>query len=75
MADDKSTVVVAEPAVFVAVIVNVVDEKSAAGVPEITPVEVENRRPVGRDGEMAHVATKPPVFVGVSERMAAAVAN
>ena len=56
-------------------IVKVVDEKSAAGVPEMTPVDVENSSPVGSAGEIPHVATKPPVFVGASERIAALVAS
>ncbi len=66
---------VAEPAVLVAVIVKVVDAKSAAGVPVMAPVDVENARPEGSVGDIPHVAAKPPVFVGVSERMATEVAN
>ena len=35
------------------------------GVPEISPVEVENARPAGRDGETDQVITVPPLYVGI----------
>ena len=73
--DTRSTVVVPEPAVLVAVIVNVVAEKSAAGVPVMAPVEVEKDKPVGSDGLMLQEAASPPVLAGESVRIAALVAS
>ena len=35
------------------------------GVPEISPVEVENARPAGSDGSTAQEMTVPPLEVGV----------
>ncbi len=43
---------VADPPVFVAVIVYEVAAEIADGVPEITPVEVLNARPAGNAGVM-----------------------
>ena len=40
--------VLLDPAVFVAVIVNVAVANTAVGVPEITPVEVLKDKPVGK---------------------------
>ena len=64
------TVAVALPPVLLAVIVYGVDEDTAVGVPEIAPVEVENRRPAGSDGEIDHEVTVPPPALGVAVVMA-----
>ena len=39
------------------------------GVPEISPVEVENARPAGSDGSTAQEMTVPPLEVGVEAVM------
>ena len=39
------------------------------GVPDISPVELSNTRPVGRVGVMDQVSTAPPLNVGVSAVM------
>jgi hypothetical protein len=44
----KVTVVVVLPPLFVAVIVMVVEEVTAVGVPEISPVEKSKLSPAGR---------------------------
>ena len=36
------------------------------GVPEIAPVDVENARPAGTDGEIDQLVTAPPLEVGVA---------
>ena len=36
------------------------------GVPEIAPVDVENVRPAGTDGEIDQLVTAPPLEVGVA---------
>ena len=59
------TVAVSVPPLFDAVIVYTVDGDTTVGVPLITPVDVSILRPVGRLGEIDHVATGPPVEVGV----------
>ena len=38
---------------------------TAVGVPLISPVEVENTRPAGSDGETDQDTTEPPLEVGV----------
>ena len=43
---------------------------SSVGVPEIVPSAVLNDKPPGKDGEMDHVTTSPPLTVGVTEVMA-----
>ena len=43
---------------------------SAVGVPEMVPSVVLKVKPPGRDGEMDHVITAPPLTVGVTEVMA-----
>jgi hypothetical protein len=63
------TVVVASPPVLVAVTVYVVEEVTADGVPDISPVEVEKARPAGSDGETAQEMTVPPLDVGVDAVM------
>ena len=64
------TVAVSLPPVLVAVMVYVVEVLNSVGVPEIVPSEESNDRPPGRDGEMDHVTTAPPLMVGVTDVMA-----
>ena len=45
------------------------------GVPEIAPVEVENERPDGSDGEIDHETTAPPLEVGVTVVMVVSFVN
>ena len=59
-------VAVSLPPALVAVIVYVVEEEIAVGVPEISPFEVEKVRPVGSVGEIDHVTTEPQPDVGVA---------
>ena len=59
------TVAVSIPPLFDAVIVYTVDGDTTVGVPLISPVDASMFRPVGRPGEIDHVATGPPVEVGV----------
>ena len=40
------------------------------GVPDMVPSVVSKDKPPGRDGEMDHVTTSPPLTVGVTEVMA-----
>ena len=63
-------VAVALPPVLLAVIVYVVEEEIAVGVPEISPVTVENVRPVGKVGVIDHKVTAPPLADGVAVVMA-----
>ena len=64
----------AEPPVLVPVMVNMVRLKSAVGVPVIVPFEVENARPVGKLGVIAHESITPePVTVGDNGRSLDAV--
>ena len=58
------------PPVFVAVIVNVVEDVIAVGVPLISPVEVSKDKPAGSVDEIDHVSTAPPSAVGVTAVMA-----
>ena len=39
---------------------------AAVGVPQIVPLLVSKVRPVGRDGEIDHEVTEPPVLVAVA---------
>ena len=64
------TVVVELPPVLLAVTVYCVVEETAVGVPLIAPVELENKRPVGNDGEIDHEVTAPPRALGVAVVMA-----
>jgi len=64
------TVAVELPPVLLAVTVYCVVEETAVGVPEIAPVELENRRPAGKLGEMDHEVTAPPPALGVAVVMA-----
>ena len=63
-------VVVALPPVLLAVTVYDVEDETAVGVPEISPVEVEKERPAGTDGEIDQEVTGPPLVVGVTVVMA-----
>tara|TARA_B100000900_G_scaffold357339_2_gene327567 strand:- start:1730 stop:1963 length:234 start_codon:yes stop_codon:yes gene_type:complete len=69
------TVVVALPPVLLAVMVYVVAEVTAVGVPEMAPVEVEKARPDGRVAEIDHEVTAPPLEVGVTVVMAEFLVN
>ena len=42
-----------------------VEEDTAVGVPESSPVEVSKASPAGRDGEIDQEVTAPPLDVGV----------
>ena len=65
---------VAEPPVFVAVMVYIVRVSNSVGVPLRTPVEVSKDKPFGSDGLMAHDVMVPePVTVGESGRSLEAV--
>ena len=44
--------------------------ETAVGVPLMAPLEVLNVRPLGRDGEIDHELTAPPLAVGVTVLMA-----
>ena len=46
------------------------EEETAVGVPLMAPVDVLNERPLGRDGEIDHELTAPPLAVGVTVLMA-----
>ena len=59
------TVAVSIPPLFDAVIVYTVDGETTVGVPLISPVDASMFSPVGRLGEIDHVATGPPWFVGM----------
>lgn len=63
-------VAVALPPVLLAVTVYEVEDDVTVGVPEMAPVVVENERPDGSDGEIAHEVTVPPLDVGVTVVMA-----
>lgn len=47
----------------------------AVGVPEISPLVVENERPAGSDGEIDQEVTVPPLTVGVAVVMAVPFVN
>ena len=64
-------IVVALPPVLLAVTVYDVEDDTAVGVPEISPVEVEKDRPAGTDGEIDQDVTAPPLEAGVAVVMAA----
>ena len=49
---------------LVAVIVKVVEDVTADGVPLISPVEVLNDSPAGKLGEIVQAVTAPPLDVG-----------
>lgn len=66
----KVTVVVVLPPLLVAVTVMVIEEVTAVGVPENSPVEKSKFSPAGRPNECAHVVTVPPLYVGVTEVIA-----
>lgn len=68
-------VVVPLPPVLVAVTVYVAEEVIAVGVPEISPFEVEKVRPAGRDGDIDHEVTAPPLAVGVFAVMTVSLVN
>jgi hypothetical protein len=55
------TVAVVLPPLFVAVIVTDVEDVTAVGVPERTPVEKSKLRPAGRPRVIPHVVTVPPL--------------
>ena len=55
------TVAVVLPPLFVAVIVTDVEEVTAVGVPERTPVEKSKLRPAGRPRVIVHEVTVPPL--------------
>jgi hypothetical protein len=55
---------------FVAVTVKVVVERVTVGVPLITPVDVENAKPVGSEGDIDQEEAVPPEFVGVTSLIA-----
>ena len=58
------------PPVLLAVTVYCVTADTAVGVPLMAPVELENRRPAGKVGEMDHEVTAPPPALGVAAVMA-----
>ena len=64
------TLAVALPPVLLAVMVYCVWDETAVGVPEMAPVELENRRPAGNEGEIDHEVTVPPPALGVAVVMA-----
>ena len=55
------TVAVVLPPLFVAVIVTDVEDVTAVGVPERTPVEKSKLRPAGRPRVIPHEVAVPPV--------------
>jgi len=67
------TVAVPLPVPFVAVIVYVLVADVAVGVPEITPVEVLNDKPVGKAALIDQLVAAPPALAGVSDVMVAPV--
>tara|TARA_B100000003_G_C10916126_1_gene365306 strand:+ start:1697 stop:1912 length:216 start_codon:yes stop_codon:yes gene_type:complete len=62
-----ASVAVSVPPSLVAVTVKLVELNSTEGVPEISPLVVDNERPAGSDGEIDHVTTVPPAEVGFIE--------
>ena len=64
------TLAVELPPVLLAVTVYCVMEDTAVGVPLMVPVELENRRPAGKVGEIDHEVTAPPPALGVTEVIA-----
>lgn len=63
-------VVVAEPALLVAVTVYTLDEEVAVEVPLTTPVEVLNERPEGRGELILQAVAASPEFTGVNTDIA-----
>ena len=64
------TVAVELPPELLAVTVYCVWDETAVGVPEMAPVELENRRPAGSAGEIDQETTVPPPALGVTVVMA-----
>lgn len=64
------TVAVELPPELFAVTVYCVWDETAVGVPEMAPVELENRRPAGSVGEIDQETTVPPPALGVTVVMA-----
>tara|TARA_B100000035_G_scaffold243440_1_gene211918 strand:+ start:156 stop:599 length:444 start_codon:yes stop_codon:yes gene_type:complete len=64
------TVAVELPPELLAVTVYCVWDETAVGVPEMAPVELENRRPAGSVGEIDQETTVPPPALGVTAVMA-----
>ena len=60
------TVAVELPPELLAVTVYCVWDETAVGVPEMAPVELENRRPAGSVGEIDQETTVPPPALGVT---------
>ena len=58
------TVAVELPPELLAVTVYCVWDETAVGVPEMAPVELENRRPAGSVGEIDQETTVPPPALG-----------
>ena len=69
------TVTVELPPVLLAVTVYGVSVDITVGVPLMAPVDVENTRPLGSDGEIDHEVTVPPLAVGVAVVMAVPLVN
>ena len=64
------TVAVELPPELLAVTVYCVWDETAVGVPEMAPVELENKRPAGSVGEIDQETTVPPPALGVTVVMA-----
>ena len=64
------TLVVSLPPLLLAVMVYVAVDVMAVGVPEISPLVVENDSPAGSDGEIDQEVTVPPLTLGVAAVMA-----
>ena len=64
------TVAVELPPELLALTVYCVWDETAVGVPEMAPVELENRRPAGSVGEIDQETTVPPPALGVTVVMA-----
>ena len=63
------------PPVLLAVTVEVAEDVTADGVPEMAPVEESSDKPDGSDGETDHDVTGPPLTVGVTVVMAVPLVN
>jgi len=68
-------VAVSVPPVLLAVTVYWVVDEIADGVPEISPLVVENVRPAGSEGEIDQEVTAPPLTLGVAVVMAVPLVN
>tara|TARA_B100000035_G_scaffold205941_1_gene176093 strand:- start:1985 stop:2248 length:264 start_codon:yes stop_codon:yes gene_type:complete len=68
-------VAVSVPPVLLAVTVYCVVDVIAVGVPEISPLVVENVRPAGSEGEIDQEVTVPPLTVGVAVVMVVPLVN